>query len=127
MAGELKGVIDEMTTKIDFNLVNLVDRKVRNTCMKIYTAAMTSCETDRISTLFCTVPQQPERNHQAIWQLSYSTWHLGIIAQSHLYKKIISSGRQNAMKVRIGFKRQVIGILGFHSLFDWCYLTMWLV
>jgi len=30
------------------------------------------------------------------------------------------------MYARIGFKLQVTGTLGFHSLYDWCYQTMWL-
>jgi hypothetical protein len=28
--------------------------------------------------------------------------------------------------VRIGFKLQVTATMGFHSLYDWCYQTMWL-
>ena len=28
--------------------------------------------------------------------------------------------------VSIGFKLQVTATLGFHSLYDWCFLTMWL-
>jgi hypothetical protein len=30
------------------------------------------------------------------------------------------------MSARIGFKLQVTGTPGFHSLYDWCYLTIWL-
>ena len=30
------------------------------------------------------------------------------------------------MNARIGFKLQVTAPPGFHSLYDWCYQTMWL-
>jgi hypothetical protein len=35
-------------------------------------------------------------------------------------------GWQVAMNVKIGFKLQVTATPGFHSLYDWCYLIMWL-
>jgi len=37
-----------------------------------------------------------------------------------------SAGWQIALKAKIGFKLQVTPTLGFHSLYDWCYQTMWL-
>jgi hypothetical protein len=30
------------------------------------------------------------------------------------------------MNARIGLKRQVTATLGLHSLYDWCFQTMWL-
>jgi hypothetical protein len=35
-------------------------------------------------------------------------------------------GWQIAMNAKIGFKLQVTAIPGFHSLYDWCFQTMWL-
>ena len=31
-----------------------------------------------------------------------------------------------ATNARIGVKLQVTSMLGFHSVYDWCYRTMWL-
>ena len=35
-------------------------------------------------------------------------------------------GWQIAMIAKIGFKFQVTATPGFHSLYDWCYQTLWL-
>jgi len=35
-------------------------------------------------------------------------------------------GWQIAMNAKIGFKLHVTATQGFHSLYDWCYQTMWL-
>jgi hypothetical protein len=35
-------------------------------------------------------------------------------------------GWQLAMNVKIEFQLQVIATPGFHSLYDWCFQTMWL-
>jgi len=59
-------------------------------------------------------------------QLSYCSWSFGIFDESHRYKTINSVGCQIAMNGRIGFKLQVTATLGFHSLYDMCYQTMWL-
>ena len=37
-----------------------------------------------------------------------------------------SVGWRIATNARIGFKLQVSATPGFHSLYDWCYQTMWL-
>jgi hypothetical protein len=62
----------------------------------------------------------------SISQLSYCTWSFGIFDESHHYKTKNSVGLQIAMKVRIGFNLQVTATPGFHSLYDWCFQTMWL-
>ena len=59
-------------------------------------------------------------------QLSHCSWGFGIFDQSHCYKTKNCVGWQIAMNVRIGFKLQVTAISGFHSLYEWCFETMWL-
>jgi hypothetical protein len=59
-------------------------------------------------------------------QLSYSAWSFGIFDESYWYKTKNSVGWQIAMNAKIGFKLQVTATLGFHSLYDWCFQTMWL-
>jgi len=59
-------------------------------------------------------------------QLSDCSWSFGVCNQSHWIKTKIGVGRWLAMNVNIGFNLQLTATPGFHSLFDWCYLTMWL-
>jgi len=51
---------------------------------------------------------------------------LGIFDQFHPYKTKNSVRRHCAMKVRTGLILQVTVMLGFESLYDWCYLMIWL-
>jgi hypothetical protein len=58
-------------------------------------------------------------------KLSHWVWNLGIFDESHWYKTKHSVGGRTVTNVRIGFKLQVTAMPGLHSLYDWCYLTMW--
>jgi len=49
-----------------------------------------------------------------------------IFDQSHQYKTKNSVGWYIAMNAKIGFQLQVTATPGFHSLYDRCFLTMWL-
>jgi hypothetical protein len=46
--------------------------------------------------------------------------------ESHRYKTKDSVGWRIATNAKIGFTLQVTATPGFHSLYDWCYPTMWL-
>jgi len=59
-------------------------------------------------------------------QLSYCSCIFGMVDESHRYKMKNSVGWQIVMNVKIGFKLQVTATPGFHSLYDWCFQTMWL-
>jgi len=59
-------------------------------------------------------------------QLSYFVCSFGIFDESHRYKTKNSVGWQIAMNLKIAFKLQVTAGPGFHSLYDWCFQTMWL-
>jgi len=45
----------------------------------------------------------------------------------HPDKTKSSVGWQIAMNAKIGLKLQVTATLGFHSYYDWCHQTMWLL
>jgi hypothetical protein len=59
-------------------------------------------------------------------RLTHCFWSFGIFDMSHRYKPKNSMGWQIATNARFGFKLQVTTTLGCHSLYDWCYQTMWL-
>ena len=59
-------------------------------------------------------------------RLSHCSWSFGIFDESHRYKTKHSVGCRIATNARIGFKLQVTAAPVFHSLYDWCYRTMWL-
>jgi hypothetical protein len=59
-------------------------------------------------------------------QLSYGAWRCGVCDESHWYKTKSSVGRQIAMNAKIEFELQVTAAPGFHSLYDWCFQTIWL-
>jgi len=59
-------------------------------------------------------------------QLSYCTWSFTIVDESHWYKTKNSVCWELAMNVKIEFTLQVTATPEFHSLYDWCYQTMWL-
>jgi len=60
-------------------------------------------------------------------KLSYCAWSFGIFDDSHWYKTKHSVGWQIVINAKIEFKVQVTATPGFHSLYDWCYQTMWLM
>jgi hypothetical protein len=66
---------------------------------------------------------QPSSNGQG----SYWALIFGIFDESHRYKMQNSVGWQIVMNAKMGFKLQVTATLGFHSLYDRCYQTMWLI
>jgi len=59
-------------------------------------------------------------------QLSHCTLSLGIFNEFHGYKTKNNLRCQIGMNGRIGFKLQVTATPKFHSLYDWCFQTMWL-
>jgi hypothetical protein len=59
-------------------------------------------------------------------QLSPCSWSFGIFDESHRCKTKNTVGWPLAINARIGFKLQVTATPGFHSLYDWCFQTMWL-
>jgi hypothetical protein len=60
-------------------------------------------------------------------QLSDCSWRFGICDEFHRYKATNCVGWHIVMNARIGFKHQVTTTLGFYSLYNWCFQTMWLI
>ena len=58
--------------------------------------------------------------------LSHCSWSFGIFDESHRYKTKNRVGLRIATNGRIGFTLPVTATPGFHSLYDWCYQTMWM-
>jgi len=119
-------VIDEMTHATEFKLINLFHAKNANLTHKDLNTSI----------------EVPE-NWWNIWLVWYDTltsrakpssygqppncaWSFGIFDLSHWYKTENSVSWQIAMNAKIAFKLHVTATPGFHSLYDWCYDTMWL-
>ena len=100
-------------------------RKMRILHMRIWTPVLISRKTKGISTLCCMIPSHPERNHQAMANSPSLHGVLGFL-MGPIGTRLGHVGRQIAMNAKIGFNLQVTATLGFHSLYDRWYQTMWL-
>jgi len=123
----VKTVIDEMIHGIDFELVNLLHTKCANLTHGNLNTSIEEPENWWNMPLvwydILTSRAKPSNNDQ----LSCCAWRFVIFDESHQYKTKNSVGRQIVMNAKIGFKRQVTAIPGFHSLYNWSYQTMWLL
>jgi len=126
VAETFKTVIGKMTHETDFKLVNLLHTDNANLT---YDHLNTSIDKLRnwwnihlVS--YDTITSRAKPSHNG--QLSYCAWSFGIFDESHRYKTQNSVGWQIAMHAKIGFKLQVTATLGFRSLYDSCFLMMWL-
>jgi hypothetical protein len=119
-------VIDKITFATDFNLINLLYTANVNLTHEDLNTSIDEPENrwniHLVSYNTLTSRAKPSSNGQ----LSYCSWRFGIFDEFHWYKTKISVGWQIAMNARIGFKLQVTATPGFHSLYDWCFQTMWL-
>jgi hypothetical protein len=126
VAETFKSVIDEMTFGTDFKLVNLLHAENANLTHEDLNTSIDEPENrwniHLVSYDTLTSRAKPSSNGQ----LSYCSWSFGIFDESHRYKTKNSVGWQIAMNAKIGFKLQVTATPGFHSLYDWCFQTMWL-
>jgi hypothetical protein len=126
VAETFKSVIDEMTFATDFKLINLLHAENVNLTHEDLNTSLDEPENrwniHLVSYDTLTSRAKPSSNGQ----LSYCSWSFGIFDESHRYKTKNSVGWRIAMNARIGFKLQVTATPGFHSLYDWCFQTMWL-
>jgi len=126
VAETFKSVINEMTHGINFKLANLLHTKNANLTQEDLNTSIDEPEhrwnIHLMSYDTLTSRAKPSSNGQ----LSYCAWSFGIFDESHQYKMQNSMGWQIAMNVKIGFKLQVTATPEFHSLYDWCFQTMWL-
>jgi len=125
VAEKFKSVIDKMTFAIDFKLIsllhaenaNLTHQNLRNSLRE----PKNRCNMHLVSYHSLTTRAKPSSNGQ----VSHCSWSFGIFDESHRDKTKNSVGWQIVMNVRIGFKLQVTTMPGFHSLYNWCFQTMW--
>jgi len=125
VAETFKTNIDEMTHGTDFKLVNLLHAENANLTHEHLNTSVHEPENRRnihlVSYDTLTSRVKPSSNSQ----LSYCALSFGIVDESHRYMTKNSVGWRTAMNAKIGFKLHVTATLGFHSLYDWCFQTMW--
>jgi len=126
VAETFKTVIDEMTHRTDFKLVNLLHAENANLTHEDLNTSIDEPENQWNIHLVSYDTLTSRAKPSSIGQLSHCCWSFGIFDESHRYKKKNSVGWRIATNARIGFKLQVTSTPGFHSLYDWCYPAMWL-
>jgi len=129
MPGEaetFKTVIDGMTHGTDFELLNMLHAENANPTLEDLNTSIDEPENrwniHLVSYNTLTSRAKPSSNSQ----LSYCAWSFGIFDKFYRYKTKNSVCRQLLMNAKIAFKLQVTASPGFHSLYDWCFQTMWL-
>jgi len=125
-AKTFKTDIDEMTQGTDFKLVNLLHPENVNLTHEDLNTSIDKPQTwwniHLVSYDTLTSRAKPSSNGR----LSQCAWSFGIFGEYHRYKMNNSVGWWIVTNARIGFKLQVTGTPGFHSVYDWCYQAMWL-
>jgi hypothetical protein len=123
----IKRVIDHMTHGADFKLVNLLHTENQHLTHQDLNTSIDEPEIrwniHRVSYDTITSTAKPSSNGQ----LSYCSLSFGIFDESHRYMLRISVRWPIAINVRFGFKLQLSATPGIHTLYDWCYQTMWLI
>jgi len=118
-AETFKSVIDEITHVTYFKLINLLHAENAYLTHKDLNTSIDELENrwniHLVSYNALISRAKPSSNGQ----LSYCEWSFGIFDESQRYKTKHSVGWQIAMNAKIGFKLQVTGTPGFHSLYDW--------
>jgi len=126
VAEMFRSVINEMTYRTDFKLMNSLHAENAN-----HTHGDPNTSIDKPENRW-NIPLVPYHTFtsrakpSSNGQLAYCAWSFGIFDKSHRYKTKNSVGCKIAMKARIGFTLQVTAAPEFHSLSDWCYRMMWL-
>jgi SNF2 family DNA or RNA helicase len=126
VAETLKTVIDEMTHRTEFKLVNLLHAENTNLTYQYLNTSIDQPENRWNIHLVSYDTLTSRAKSSSNGQLSYCAWNFGIFDESHRYKTKNSVGWQIEMNAKIGFKLQVTATPGFHSLYDLCHQTMWL-
>jgi hypothetical protein len=121
-----KTIINEMTHGTNLKLVNLLLAENANLTHENQNTSIHEPEhgwnIHLVSYDTLTSRAKPSSNGQ----LSQCSWSLGIFDESHWSRTKNSIGWRIAMNAAIGFELRVTAVQGFHSLYDWCFQTMWL-
>jgi len=126
VAATVKTVIDELTHGCEFKLVYLLHTETVHRTHKNQNTSIDQPENwwNMHLLLYDTLTFRAKPS--SIGRLSHCSWSFGIFDDSHRYKTKNSIGWRIATNAKIGFKLQVTATLGFHSLYDWYYWTIWL-
>jgi len=121
----MKSVTNEMTYGMDCKLINIFNLEYLNLNTQDLITG-----TDKPETPWNIHPLSYEiLTSRAHWssnvQLSDCSLSLAIFDKFPWHKTKTSMGWPIAINVRVWVKLQVTAILGFHSLLDWCYQTLW--
>jgi hypothetical protein len=119
-------VIDEMTFAINFTLINLLHMENANLTHEDLNTSIDKPENRWIIHLVLYDPLTSRAKQSTNGQLLHCSWSCWIFDAHHWDKKKNCVRWRIAMNARIGFKPQVTATPGFHSLYDWCFQTMWL-
>jgi hypothetical protein len=121
-----KSVFDKITYGTTFKLINLLHTENANLTSDDLKTSIAKLENwwnvQLVSYDTLTSRGKPSSNGQ----LSHCLWSFGIFDKSHWYKMKSIVAWRMAMNARIGLKLQVSAMPWFHSLYDWCFQTMWL-
>jgi len=126
VADTFKSVINEITFATYFKLIKLLHAGNANLTHEDLNTSLGKPE-NRWSihlVLYDTLTSRAKPSSNG--QLSHCLWSFVIFDESHHYKTKNSVGWRIVMNAKIGFKLQVTATLGFHSLYDWCFQTLWL-
>jgi len=126
VAETFKSVIDEMTHGTNFKLVNSLHAENVNLTHEDLKTSIYEPENPWNIHLVSYDTLASRAKPSSNGQLSYCAWSFEIFDVSDRYKTKNSVGWLIVMNAKIGFKLQVTATLGFHSLYDWCFQTMWL-
>jgi hypothetical protein len=126
VAETFKTVMDQMTLGKDFKLSNLFLTENAYLILENPNTGMDDQENqwNTHNVLYDTPTSLAKPRIDS--QLTQSGLSFVIFANSHRYNTKYCMGWRPAPNARIGFKLQVTPTRGFHSLYNWCYLTMWL-
>jgi len=125
VAETFKSVMDEIIYVSNLKLVNLLHAENANITHEDLNTSIHQPEYRWIIHLALYDTLRSRAKPSSNSQPSYCAWSFGIFDQSHRYKTKNSVAWQIAINVKIGFKLQVPATLGFHSLYDWYFQTMW--
>jgi len=107
VAGMLNSVIDEMTYRTEFKLVNMLHAENANPTNKYLNTSIDEPESRWIIHVVSYDTLTSRAKPSSNGYLSYCGWSFVIFDESHQYKTKNGVGRQIVMTTRIGFKQQV--------------------
>jgi len=125
VADMFKTVIEWLTHGTDLKLINLLHTEYTNLTHEDLNSIIDESENRWNINLVLYNTWTSSAIPSSNGQLAYCAWNCRIFDKSHRYKTKNSVGWQIAMNAKIGFKLQATAAPGFHSLYDWCYHTMW--